>query len=80
MGLATEDLSLNVIWSKYEDFCRPETNKVRARFDLLTSFRQGNRSGNEWYNVVIAQVSIAKYPPETASILHRDIFWFFSEG
>ena len=22
-------------------------------------------------------MSLAKYPPETASILHRDIFWFF---
>ena len=24
-----------------------------------------------------AQVNLAKYPPETAKILHRDIFWFF---
>ena len=24
-----------------------------------------------------AQVNLAKYPPETATILHRDIFWFF---
>ena len=50
---------------------------MRARFDLLTSFRQGNHSVDEWYNAVQDQVSLAKYPPETASILHRDIFWFF---
>ena len=24
-----------------------------------------------------AQVNLAKYPPETVKILHRDIFWFF---
>ena len=24
-----------------------------------------------------AQVNLAKYPPEAAKILHRDIFWFF---
>ena len=24
-----------------------------------------------------AQVNLAKYPPETAKILHQDIFWFF---
>ena len=24
-----------------------------------------------------AQVNLAKYQPETAKILHRDIFWFF---
>ena len=30
-----------------------------------------------WYNSVQAQVNLTKYPPETAKILHRDIFWFF---
>ena len=34
-------------------------------------------SVDEWYNVVQAQVNLAKYPLETAKILHRDIFWFF---
>ena len=60
--LPTEELSLDTIWSKYEDFCKSEVNEVRARFDLLTSFRQGNRSVDEWYNPVQAQVSLAKYP------------------
>ena len=68
--LSTEDVSLEVIWAKHEDFCKPQTNAVRARFDLLTSFRQGSWSVDEWYNAVQAQVSLAKYPPETASILH----------
>ena len=49
-------------------------------FDLLTSFHQGSRNINEWYNVVQAQVNLAKYPPETTKILHRDIFWFFYEN
>ena len=46
--LPTDDLCLDTIWSKYEDFCRPQMNEVRARFDLLMSFRQGNRSVDEW--------------------------------
>ena len=75
--LPTGDLCLHTIWAKNEDFCKPLVNKVRARFDVLTSFRQGNRSAAEWFNAVQAQVSLAKYPTETASILHRDIFWFF---
>ena len=57
-------------------FCKPQVNEVKARFDLCTSFRQGNRSVDEWYNAVQAQVSLAKYPTETASILHRDILCF----
>ena len=77
MGLAPRRFKLRCYLAKYEDFCKPQTNEVRSRFDLLTSFRQGNRSVNEWYNAVQAQVSLAKYPPETASIVHRDIFCFF---
>ena len=50
---------------------------MRAHFDLLTSFKQGSRSVDEWYSAVQAQVNLAKYPPETAKILHHDIFWFF---
>ena len=76
-GLPTDQLMLEIIWGKFEDFCKPQSNEVQARFDLLTSFRQGNRSVDEWYNAVQAQVNLAKYPPETAKILQRDIFWFF---
>ena len=72
-----EDLSLDVISSKYEDFSKPQTNEVRARFYLLLSCRQGNRFVEEWYNAVQTQVSLARYPLETANILHRDIFWVF---
>ena len=50
---------------------------MRARFDLLTSFQQGNKSVDEWYNEVQTQVTLAKYPTETAKILHSDILWFF---
>ena len=68
--LSTEDLCLDTIWAKYEDFCKSQTNDSRDRFDLLTSFRQGNCSVDDWYNAVQVQVSLAKYPPEAASILH----------
>ena len=72
--LPTEELRLDTVWSKYEDFCKPQANEVRAKFDLLTSFRQGNRLVDEWYNAVQVPVSLAKYPHETAKILHHDIF------
>ena len=63
--------------SDWIPFCKPQANEGRARFDLLTSFHQGNRSVDEWYNAVQAQVCLAKYPQETANILHHAIFWFF---
>ena len=47
-NLTNEELTLDVIWEKFEEFCKPQSNEVRARFDLLTSFRQGERSVDEW--------------------------------
>ena len=76
-GLPMDQLTLEIIRARFEDFCKPQLNEVQARFDLLTSFRQGNKSADEWYNAVQAQVNLAKYPPETAKIIHRDNFWFF---
>ena len=75
-NLSSKDFTLDVIW-KIEEFCKPQANELRARFDLLTSFRQADMSVDEWYNAVQTQVALAKYPQETAQILQRDIFWFF---
>ena len=41
------------------------------------TFWQGNRSIDEWYNVVQAHIPLIEYPPETAAILTRGISWFF---
>ena len=32
---------------------------------------------DEMYTATQAEVNLARYPLETAKILHRDIFWFF---
>ena len=75
--LPKEELSLDTIWDHFEEFCKSQSNKVWAHFDLLTRFGQANKSVDEWYNAVQSQVNIAKYSQEMAKILHRDFFWFF---
>ena len=45
--LPVEELNLDTIWGKCEDLCKAQVNEVRAHFDLLTSFRQGNMSVDE---------------------------------
>ena len=75
-SLPKEELNLDTIWDRFEEICKPQSNEVRACFDLLTSFCQGNKSMDEWYNTVQAQVNLARYHLETAKILHHDIFWF----
>ena len=72
-----EEITLQTIWSRFEDFCMPQSNAVCARFHLLTAFCQGNRSIDEWYNAVLAHIPLCEYPMETPAILTRDIFWFF---
>ena len=76
-SITKEELTLDAIWARFEEFSKCQSNEVRAQFELLTSFCQGNRNIDEWYNDAQAQVNLAKYPVETAKILHRDIFWFF---
>ena len=61
---SAEELTLDKIWGKFEEFCKPQSNEVRAHFDLPTSFRQGSRSVDEWYNVVQAQINLTKHPPK----------------
>ena len=72
------ELNMDTSWSKYEDFCKPQANAMRARFDLLTSICPGNRFVDEWYNDVQVHVRLAKYLQETANILNHNIFCFFS--
>ena len=76
-NLSTDELMLDTIWERFEEFCKPQSNEVRARFDLLIGFQHGIKLVDEWYNAVQTKVALAKYPPETAKIFHRDIFWFF---
>ena len=76
-NLSSKDLALEVIWKKFEEFCKPQENELRARFDLVTSFRQADMNVNEWYSAVQTQVTLTRYPYKTAQILQRDIFWFF---
>ena len=73
-NVSNKDLTLEVIWKKFEEFCKLQSNELRARFDLLTSFRQADMSVDEWYNSVQTEVALAKYPQETAQRVQRDIF------
>ena len=65
-NLLNEELCLDTIWQKYEEFCKPQANELRARFDLLTSFKQDQMSVDEWYNKVqtpIGYATICKKQP-----------------
>ena len=75
--LPVADVKLQTIWTKFKEFCKPQSNAVHMRFDQLTSLWQGNRSIDEWNNAVQAHIPLCEYPTGTAMILTKDIFWFF---
>ena len=62
-NLSSNELTLDTIWGKYEEYCKPQSKKVWARFDLLMSFRQGNCSVDEWYNAIQVRVNCGQIPP-----------------
>ena len=37
-ALPAADVTLQTIWSRFEDFCKPQSNAVCTQFDLLTIF------------------------------------------
>ena len=76
--IPSEELTLEVIWKRFEEFCKPQANEVRARFDLLTSFRKGEHIVDEWYLAVQMQVALAKYSQETAPDPAKRYILFFS--
>ena len=69
-NLSSEDLTLEVIWKKFEEFCKPQANELRTRFDLITSCRQADMSMVEWYNAVQTQVALTRYPPPLFTLLN----------
>ena len=56
--LTDKNITLETLWSKFEEFFKPQANEVRARFDLLTNFRQGDKSVDEWCNTVDMSVGM----------------------
>ena len=59
-NLPSCELTLDIIWGKYEECCKLQSKAVWARFNLLVSFHQGNHSVDEWYNAIQAQVNLAR--------------------
>ena len=41
--LSPEEICLEVIWKKFEEFCKPQTNEMRARVDQFQASRMFSR-------------------------------------
>ena len=76
-NLKNEELALDVIWENLKNSVNPYLMRSEQDLYLLTSFRQGKRSVDEWHNTVQTQVALAKYPQELPRFC-IEIYFVFS--
>ena len=68
-----KDLTLDTIWTKFEEHCKPQANELCAHYDLL---KQGDKSCDEYYALLQNQSALCQYQTETQNILEWDVFLF----
>ena len=76
-SLSTDELMLDTIWEKIEEFCKLQLNEVRPD---LTYFQASGKETSQMVNGTIQyrpRLLWLSTPKETTKKLHRDIFWFF---
>ena len=75
-GIENKDLTLQTIWDKFEEHCKPQDNEFHAGYDLLKQLKQSSKSCDEYYALLQNQLALCQYPLETHNILERDVFLF----
>ena len=69
-------LTLNFIWGEYESYCKPQSNELCARYDVLKKLTQGSLPANDWMTKLQSQLHLCNYKPEMEEVLLRDLFLF----
>ena len=75
-GKDRKDLSLEFMWSEFESYCKPASNILRARYDLLKKLSQSNKPCDDWFTILQNQLQLCNYSTETEEVLRRDLFLF----
>ena len=58
-----------LIWTKFEEHCKPKANELHTHYDLLKQLKQGDKSCDEYYALLQNQLALCQYPPKTQNIL-----------
>ena len=69
-------LTLNFIWGEYESYCKPQSNELRAWYDILKKLTQGSLPVDDWMTKLQSQLHLCNYKPEMEEVLLRDLFLF----
>ena len=69
-------LTLDFIWGEYESYCKPQSNELRAWYDVLKKLTQGSLPADDWMTKLQSQLHLCNYQPEMEEVLLRDLFLF----
>ena len=69
-------LTLNFIWGEYKSYCKPQSNELRAWYDVLKKLTQGSLPADDWMTKLQSQLHLCNYKPEMEEVLLRDLFLF----
>ncbi len=47
-----EELTLDFIWTQFESYCKPQSNELRAQYDLLKKLKQGAQFCDDWFTTL----------------------------
>ena len=67
-------LMLNFIWGEYESYCKPQSNELRAWYDVLKKLTQGLLPADDSMTKLQSQLHLCNYKPEMEEVLLRDLF------
>jgi len=75
-GKERSDLTLDFMWEEFEGYCKPASNILRARYDLLKKLSQDKKPADDWFTALHNQLQLCSYDPVTEEALKRDLFLF----
>ena len=74
-GIADKDLTLQNIWDKFEEHCKPQANELRTCYDLLKKLKQPSLS---WWPVLCCYtkpVFILSVPYRNSITYLKEVFF-----
>ena len=76
----TPEDNLQTIWTKFEDYCKPQANSMRSRHELWHHTKQNQMSVEEYYAIILNKSKVCFPQPtfseEARRELTRDAFIF----
>ena len=73
-GVDDDDLTVEEVWKKFDEYCKSNDSYMRARLELMCMKQDTQEKLISWFERVQAQILLCKYDKKTAELLLCDTF------